>query len=488
MLSLNGGMGEFEGGRYMGIQEFYRNFITEEILQQLNEKRNKGNQSIDEFAVYRYRELTNPYHVSWLVEQLGDQDLHLIEQLKSSPSENGYYTVDLSGDEHPFLVEQFILVPYNEKQYVVHEGTLRSLVKEMNKDDKNLKWLDEISPLKRTILTSYADLSLEELLRGITITQLKGISRALSHTPASLQKEVFVDELKELLTDKIRIKDTLLSLSDENFETIKARAENDYPFYNDIREFKELIESGLVIRLEDKYGITHPDILETIRDTNLSEVAELRYKNVLLNNKNRHSSYNAFKIKVSLPGGKNLIYREMIIPTRLNFYELHLIIQSVFDWSNMHYAQFIYDKMVIRVFSGDHQEEKGEEPILRSSHIQVDAILTEGGSLGYIYDYETRWFHKIELVEFLSEEGRPYPEIVGYTGPCPIEGSESIEDFDRLYMILKDKDHPEYEETEALARQSHYKMRFPKSAINRKLQRMFVNEYAITEFNDKASV
>ncbi|CAM4308862.1 plasmid pRiA4b ORF-3 family protein [Lacicoccus alkaliphilus] len=469
----------------MGIQEFYRKFVTEDILNQLNEKRKKGDQSIDEFVVYRYREMTNPYHISWLVEQLSTQDLSLIEQLKASQSEDGYYTVEASGEEHPFLVDQFILVPYEGNQYVVHEGTLRSLVKEMNKNDKNLKWLNEISPLKRAILISYADLDLEDLLRGITITQLKEISKALSHTPASLQKEVFVDELKRLLTDSRRIKRILLSLPDESFQVIKERAENDHPFYNDIGEFKELIASGLVIRLEGEYGITHPKVLETIRETNLGEVEEQRYKNVLLKNKQRHTSYNAFKIKISLPGGENKIYREMIIPTRLNFYELHLVIQSVFDWNNVHSAQFIYDKLVIRVFSDDQGDDGREKPELTSSHIQVDALLTEGGSLGYVYDYKTKWFHKIELVEFLSEEERPCPEIVGYTGPCPIEESKGIEDFDRLYMILNDKTHPEYLETEAVAKRSNYKTRFPKSAINRKLQKIFAVQYAITEFNDK---
>jgi len=469
----------------MGIQEFYKRFVTEERLQQLNEKRNKGYQSIEEFAVYRYREITNPYHISWLVEQLNAQDIKLIEQLKASQSEDDYYTVEASPDDHPFLVEQFVLVPVNERECVIHEETLRSLIKEMNIDSKDLKWLEEISPLKRTILLSYADLELEELLRGITITQLKEISKALSHTPASLQKEVFVDELKELLTDRTRIKDVLLSLSDESFEAIRERAENDHPFYEDADEFKELIKSGMVIKLEDEYGITHPKILETIRETNLLEVAEQRYKNVLMKNKKMHTSYNAFKIKVSLPGGENMIYREMVIPTRLNCYELHLIIQSVFDSNNVHYAKFIYDKLVIRVFSGDVHKDDRTDAVFPSSHIQVDALLTEGGSLAYIYDYEAGWLHKIELVEFLSEEGRPYPEIVGYTGPSPIEGSKGLEDFDRLYAILKDKEHPEYEETEALAKRSHYKMRFPKSAINRKLQKLFDGQYAITEFNDE---
>lgn len=478
-------MGALKGGRYVGIQEFYKQFVTEESLKQLNEKRNKGYQSIDEFAVYRYREITNPYHISWLVEQLNAQDLKLIEHLKSSQSKDGYYTVEASEDEHPFLVEQFILVPLDDKQCVVHEETLRSLVKEMNIDNKDLKWLEEISPLKRTILLSYADLKLEELLRGITITQLKEISKALSHTPASLQKEVFVDELKSLLTDRTRIKDILLSLPDDSFQVIKERAENDHPFYENVGEFKELIKSGLIVKLEDEYGITHPKILETIREANLSEVAEQRYKNVLLKNKKMHTSYNAFRIKVSLPGGKNVIYREMVIPTRLNCYELHLIIQSVFDWSSMHYAEFIYDKVVIRVFSGDTHESDREKTKFTSSHIQVDALLTEGGSLAYIYDYDARWFHKIELIEFLTEEGRPYPEIVGYTGPSPIEGAKGIEDFDSLYEILKDKEHPEYEETEELAKRSHYKMRFPKSAINRRLHKLFDVQYAITEFNDE---
>lgn len=470
----------------MGIQEFYRQFITEEVLQELSKTRKRAYQSIDEFVVYRYREMTNPYHISWVAEQLSAQEHKLIDTLKSSKAKNGYYTIELSDGEYPFLIEQYLVVPFNDGQGVVHEETLRSLIVELNKNDKDLIWLGELSPLKRTILMSYSDMPLEELLMGITITQLKEISKALSHSPASLQKEVYVNDLKRLLTNKERIREILLSLSDEAFQVIRKHAENDYPFYNSIKEYQELISYGLIIVMENDYGISHPEVLKTIRKTNLKKVESQRYKNILRNKENQ-SSYNAYKIRISLVGGSDIIFREMIIPTRLNFYEMHLIIQIAFGWSKKFYAEFLNDNYVIRVYSEDPAGETRKKPVLLSSYTQVDAFLSELGTVSYIYNYKAKWHHKVELVEFISKDEDVYPEIVDYGGPSPIEQSEGIEDFDRLHLILQDKNNPKYKETAEFARLSNYKIRYPKSSINRQLKRMFSRQYALTEFNDEES-
>lgn len=282
----------------MGNQEFYRQFITEDILQELSKTRKRAYQSIDEFVVYRYREITNPYHVSWVAEQLSPEELRLIDTLKSSKAKKGYYTIELAKGDYPFLIEQYLIVPFNEGQGAVHEETLRSLIEELNKNDKDLVWLEDLSPLKKTILMSYSEMQLEELLMGITITQLKEISKALSHSPASLQKEVYVNDLKKLLTDKEKIREILMSLSDEAFQVIRKHAENDYPFYNNIKEYQELISYGLVIVMENDYGISHPEVLKTIRSTDLKKVKSQRYKNNILKNKENQSSYNAYRIRI----------------------------------------------------------------------------------------------------------------------------------------------------------------------------------------------
>src|SRR5699024_11956170 len=100
----------------------------------------------------------------------------------------GYYSFCVVDGVYLFLIDQSLVVPFNERKGAVHEQSLRSLIEELNKNDKDLKWLEELSPLKKTILMSYSEMRLEELLMGITITQLKEISKALSHSPASLQK------------------------------------------------------------------------------------------------------------------------------------------------------------------------------------------------------------------------------------------------------------------------------------------------------------
>lgn len=472
-------------GGFMEVSHFYRRFINEEALRKISQEQGRNYHSIDEFTLYRKRDMTNPYFLSWAVEELSEDELKLLNNLKSKPCKEGYYTAGYDIEKYPFLTKHWLMIEAGKGSGAILESVVRGLVKEFNKHNHLMDWSDSLGPVKREILLSYAELPIEDLLRSVRINQLKDIAKALSYAPSALHKEAFVKGASELLTNVDVVGRLLVSLSDENYTLIKSHAENDVPLYNGRDLNEDLFNSGLVIRLENNFGVTPYEVLKTIRETDFIEIeARRRSKIRETNGKFLEEGYNALKLRVTMVGSTDPIYRDVIIPTRLNFYELHLIIQNVFGWESKSPAKFMMDHHEIKVYSND--DIVTDKTLLEASLTQVDYLLTTQGEIAYLYDYECRWKHRVELMGYLTVED-PLPEVVEYQGPIVIEGLQGVAAFEEKYEILKDKKHPEFKETFEWAKKTNYKGRYPKNAINRALKRIFQKGYAVTEQNDVLS-
>ncbi|MFD2830565.1 plasmid pRiA4b ORF-3 family protein [Corticicoccus populi] len=466
----------------MEVNHFYSQFITADALEKICREQGRNYHSVDEFTLYRKRDMENPYFLSWAVEELSAEETELLNHLKSLPSKEGYYTVPYDLNSYPFLIKYWLLIEAGNGRGVILESTVRNLVKELNKNNQLMDWSDSIGPVKREILLSYAELPIEELLRSVRINQLKDISKALSYVPSALHKEAFVKGASESLTNTSVVARLLIQLSDENYQLIKIHAENDIPLYNGADLNEDLFNSGLVIRLENSFGVTPYEVLKTIRETNFTEIeARRRSKMRETGSKYLEEGYNALRIKVTLVGTIEPIYREILIPTRLNFYEFHIIIQNVFGWESKAPAKFIMNDHEVRVYSSD--DVVTSKQLLEASMTQVDMFLTTEGEITYLYDYNSEWKHRVELMGYAAVE-ESIPEVVEYSGPIVIEGLGSITEFEEKYEILKDKNHPQFTDTFTWAKKTNYKGRYPKNAINRTLRRIFSKGYAITEKND----
>lgn len=468
----------------MEVRDFYKHFITEDALAEISHKQKRNYHSVDEFTLYRKRDMENPYFLSWAVEELSEDEIKLLNQLKSLPSDEGIYTVQYNLEKYPFLTKHWLIVNDCNEKGVILESVVRQLISEYNKKNNLIGWEISVGPVKREILLSYAEVPIQELLRNIRINQLKDISKSLSFVPDSLHKEAFVKGISEYLTDIDVVGRLLTSLTDEDYELIKTHAENDVPLYSDNELNESLFTSGLIIKLENGFGITPYEVLKTLRETNFTEIEARRRSKIRETNvEYLEQGYNALKLKITLVGLKIPIYREIIIPTRLNFYELHIIIQDVFGWERerQSLAKFITPYHEVKVYKNDNVDTPKQ--ILEASLTQVDPLLTTQGEMIYLYDYKCLWEHRVELMEYLTLEDAT-PKITEYEGPIVIEGVSGAEEFESLYEVLKDKKHPDFEEKFNWAKTTNYKRRYPKNAINRSLKKLFIKGYAITEQND----
>lgn len=474
----------------MDIRGVYEQFVTQDVLEHIRREQGRDYHSVDEFILYRTRDLTNPYFLTWAAEELSEDEVKLLEQLKTVQSGEAFYIIPLHNGQYPFLIENYLIIDTMDGQGVIPEETVRALLNERKGSEDGRNWDKDISPVTRTILMSYADMTLLDLLGVIRISQLKRISKALTFIPDTLRKDEYVKGISGYLKDNEIITDVLIGLPNEDYQLIKEKAEEDVPFHLEGDLTETLIDSGLIIMIDDKYYITPYEILETIRRVNLTDVeAARRSRRRKSNQGDLDAGYNTLKLKVSIIGATDPIYREFIIPTRLNFYELHLIIQMIFGWQQQAAAKFI-DKdgtLDIRVYEQDDEGAGQSSKLLNASVTQVDGLLISYGEMNYIYNYEFEWEQRIELVEYLTVEGTVIPQIMDYGGACPIEAAKGIGEFEAIYQIIKDKNHPGHEETLAWARANNYKGRYPKSAINRKLQKVFDKGYAVTEMNDPGS-
>ncbi|MFK5937965.1 MAG: plasmid pRiA4b ORF-3 family protein [Sulfurimonas sp.] len=150
-----------------------------------------------------------------------------------------------------------------------------------------------------------------------------------------------------------------------------------------------------------------------------------------------------FEFAITLQDIDNpVIYRTIQVPSNFTFYDLHVIIQNVFDWHNAHLFEFMIKKKQI----ADHEDEYGEENILPAREILIeDEFKRKSQKALYIYDFGDHWEHEIVLERsFKPEEGKKYPLCIEAQGNTPPEDVGGVWGFEDFKKIMQDKNHPEY--------------------------------------------
>ena len=121
----------------------------------------------------------------------------------------------------------------------------------------------------------------------------------------------------------------------------------------------------------------------------------------------------AYMIKVTLEHTSPPVWRRIIIPNQINFYDLHQIIQISFGWENFHLHDFSFPETKLRIIPqndscfGDYGYE---------TDILVDEYLTTYSYIRYTYDFGDNWNHKIVLEQECPDYGERYATIIKSKG------------------------------------------------------------------------
>ncbi len=145
------------------------------------------------------------------------------------------------------------------------------------------------------------------------------------------------------------------------------------------------------------------------------------------------------QIKITLKHSKPEVWRRLLISDKINFLQLHEIIQDSMIWENCHLYEF--DLGVDRIGIANEEDET-----IDSSQVKLsDYFNKKGAKMRYVYDFGDYWEHSIELEGFAKmEKGKFYPECIDGENSCPPEDCGGIPGYYFMLQIINDKKHPEH--------------------------------------------
>ena len=157
------------------------------------------------------------------------------------------------------------------------------------------------------------------------------------------------------------------------------------------------------------------------------------------------------RFKVELTGILPLIWREILVPARYSFWDLHVAIQDVMGWQDYHLHQFRVlnrergELVLVGIPNSEGFEDVRE--VLPGWEVAVVKYLSEPGDrVEYEYDFGDSWIHEITLVgvEPMVKQRR-YPQCIGGERACPPEDCGGVPGYASLVEAILDPEHPEYD-------------------------------------------
>jgi hypothetical protein len=147
-----------------------------------------------------------------------------------------------------------------------------------------------------------------------------------------------------------------------------------------------------------------------------------------------------YQFKITLKGIRPPIWRRFQVKDGISFAQLHQVIQDVMGWENYHLYAFQVGRVSIEPSDGEGLDAKRE---IVNKH-----ITQEKQKALYTYDFGDDWEHELVLEKILEPvAGEVYPICLAGKRNCPPEDSGGIFGMQNIEEILKNSDHPEYEDT-----------------------------------------
>ena len=153
----------------------------------------------------------------------------------------------------------------------------------------------------------------------------------------------------------------------------------------------------------------------------------------------------AYQFKIQLMNvSKPPVWRQMQVPEKFTFHEMHQLIQLAFGWEDCHLYQFSPKGYASHPLIGIPSKDDWEPTDFNSMKTKLNKVFTyEKQTFNYIYDFGDDWSHKITL-EKLVPDNLISPVCLNGKGACPPEDCGGSWGYENLKTILADPTHEEY--------------------------------------------
>lgn len=150
-----------------------------------------------------------------------------------------------------------------------------------------------------------------------------------------------------------------------------------------------------------------------------------------------------FEIRIELKDTVPIVWRELVVPETLTFYEFHHAIQISFGWENYHLYSF--DAKGQSYGNLDLLE---DVDTINDKSIFINQLLQkEQDTINYEYDFGDGWVHNIELKKIKPHTSKVnLPIVIDGAKASPPEDCGGVHGFENLKNVMKNPKDLEYKE------------------------------------------
>ncbi len=154
-------------------------------------------------------------------------------------------------------------------------------------------------------------------------------------------------------------------------------------------------------------------------------------------------SQSIYQLKITLNDSKPPIWRRVLVPKNITFYQLHEIIQTVMGWDDYHLHQFMIDS---QIYGNPEYDEYGDQETQNEKKYRLDQFVhSDGFKFRYEYDFGDGWLHDLVVEKILPKErGLDYPICIKGKRACPPEDVGGVWGYDNFLEAIADPTHEEH--------------------------------------------
>lgn len=149
-----------------------------------------------------------------------------------------------------------------------------------------------------------------------------------------------------------------------------------------------------------------------------------------------------YKLEITLENCHEDVRRTIIVPHDVRLDALHVIIQKVMGWRNIHSHYFCAKKIIYaKINTGDMNFRYERQYTL------CQIVNARSKSFTYCYDIGEEWVHKVKVLDFACENssGRRLFSCIDGTGSCPPEDVGGEIEYKCFCVSINDPESADYE-------------------------------------------
>lgn len=128
----------------------------------------------------------------------------------------------------------------------------------------------------------------------------------------------------------------------------------------------------------------------------------------------------AYQLKIGLKHTSPPIWRRVLVPGNMNFYDLHRIIQTIYQWDGDHLFEFCSRQPEFYLTAADDDgrswgiyDEKQSYPM---DVVTLSLMFKYVDKLEYKYDFGAGWVHTISVEKEIDNYDSEHPAVIKYKG------------------------------------------------------------------------